>query len=190
MNIYALILTYKYSILFPLAIFEGPIITIIAGFLVTLGILNPYFVYLLIVLSDVVGDSIIYSVGYAGGAWVLRAKKFFRIADEKLTKAKVFFDTHHHKTLIFSKVFHGIGIAGLLSAGILRIKYGRYVLVCAGVSVIQSAILLILGIMFGHLYVQIEKYLNFFAASISVIVAFAILVLVLYKTRQLSVLGK
>jgi len=35
-----LLLTYKYLILFPMALIEGPIITIIAGFIASLGYLN------------------------------------------------------------------------------------------------------------------------------------------------------
>jgi membrane protein DedA with SNARE-associated domain len=47
---------YKYFVLFPVTIFEGPIITVIAGYLSSLGFLNFYVAYGVIVLGDTVGD--------------------------------------------------------------------------------------------------------------------------------------
>lgn len=61
-----LLLTYKYIILIPLSIIEGPIVTVICGFLVTLKFFNPFLVYVVMVLGDIVGDGLIYYMGYSG----------------------------------------------------------------------------------------------------------------------------
>ena len=58
-----LLLTYRYVILVPLAIIEGPIVTIICGFLVTLKVFNPLLVYVVMVLGDIVGDGWPYYMG-------------------------------------------------------------------------------------------------------------------------------
>ncbi len=144
----ALLGEYGYLLLFPLAIVEGPIITVLAGFLVTLGVLNPFIVYAIVVAGDMVGDSWLYGVGRVGGKWLDRVSRFFRVTPEKLEQAKGFFDTHHHRTLILSKLVHGIGAAGLIAAGMLRIPYRRYVFVCVLISLAQSCIFLLIGILF------------------------------------------
>jgi len=53
---FSLLLTYKYLILIPLAVVEGPIITVIAGFLITLGYMNIFLVYLIVIAGDLAGD--------------------------------------------------------------------------------------------------------------------------------------
>ena len=50
-----LLLTYKYLILFPIAVFEGPFAAIIVGFLSSSHIFNIFIVYLVVVLGDMVG---------------------------------------------------------------------------------------------------------------------------------------
>src|SRR5437868_1667204 len=57
---------YKYIILFPLAIIEGPILAIIAGFLCMRGILNIGIVLPVIVMSDMVSDSACFFLGRKG----------------------------------------------------------------------------------------------------------------------------
>jgi membrane protein DedA with SNARE-associated domain len=58
------LLYYKYFVLFPIMVVEGPIITIIAGFLVSLGHLNGLAAYAVLVAGDVTGDSIYSSFSF------------------------------------------------------------------------------------------------------------------------------
>ena len=62
-EIFKLLFTYSYLILFPLVVVEGPIVTIIAGFLVSLGFMDFIPTYLTIVSGDLVGDFVYYSAG-------------------------------------------------------------------------------------------------------------------------------
>ena len=59
------LLVYKYFILFPVMVIEGPIITIIAGFLSSLELLNPFLVYVVVVIADLTGSSFARSRPYA-----------------------------------------------------------------------------------------------------------------------------
>src|ERR1035437_9192599 len=166
-----LLLTYKYFILVPLAIIEGPIITVICGFLVTLGVFNPFVVYIVMVVGDIVGDGLIYYIGYSGKKF----SHFFKISEEKLEKSKIFFEENHKKAIVTSELVHGIGFTGLIAAGASRVPYMRYFRTCALISVVQSFVMLILGIFFGHAYVLIGKYLNYYAAGVSVVALVIIL---------------
>src|ERR1035437_1989467 len=173
----SLLLTYKYIILIPLAIIEGPIVSVIAGFLVTLGVFNPLLVYVVMVLGDIIGDGIIYYMGYSGKRFL----KYFRVTEEKLEKAKQYFHENHKKPIFMSKLVHGIGFTGLIAAGASHVPYKRYFLTCTFISVVQSAVMLTVGILFGHAYVQIGKYLDYYAAGVSVIVLIVLLIIFIRK---------
>lgn len=182
-TVIALLLKYRYFLLFPLAIIEGPILIIIGGFLASLNIMNPFFVYAIVVAGDIVGDTFLYSLGRWGSELLRKWGPKIGATNERLIKTKEFFDIHHGKAVSLSKLFHGVGFTGLIVAGILKLPYGRYFRTCLWITFVQSAVLLLVGILFGHAYVQIGGYLNFYAAGISVIVASFILVFALYKFK-------
>lgn len=175
-----LLLTYKYLILIPISIIEGPIISVICGFLVTLGIFNFFLVYVIMVIGDILGDAGIYYIGYKGK----KLLRIFRVNEEKLEKAKSYFDDNHKKAIFASKLAHGIGFTGLIAAGAAHISYKRYFKTCALISLVQSFIMLMLGVLFGHAYVQIGKYLDYYAAIVSVLVLIAILIFIVRKYKM------
>jgi membrane-associated protein len=179
MPIIQLLLTYKYLILIPLSIIEGPIVAVICGFLVTLKILNPLLVYVILVIGDIVGDGGIYYLGYSGKRFL----KYFRVTDEKLEKAKTYFQENHKKAIMMSKLLHGIGFVGLVAAGASHAPYGRYFKTCALISVVQSFIMLMIGILFGHAYVVIGKYLDYYAAGTSIVVLIVLLIFFIKKYK-------
>jgi membrane protein DedA with SNARE-associated domain len=174
-----LLLTYKYIILAPLAIIEGPIVAVVCGFLVTLKIFNPFLVYVVLVIGDIVGDGGIYYIGYSGKRFL----KYFKITEEKLEKAKMYFHENHKKAIFMSKLAHGIGFTGLIAAGASHVPYKRYFKTCMLISIVQSAVMILIGVLFGHAYVQIGKYLNYYAAGVSVIVLVIILFVFIRKYK-------
>ncbi len=174
-----LLLTYKYIILIPLSIIEGPIVTVVCGFLVTLKVFNPLWVYIIMVVGDIVGDGIIFYIGYSGKRFL----KYFKVSDTKLEKAKTYFHENHKKAIIMSKLVHGIGFTGLLAAGASHVPYKRYFKTCALISTVQSFVMLIVGIFFGHAYVLIGKYLNYYAAFVSVAVLLILLFIFIKKYK-------
>ncbi|MDO8676837.1 MAG: VTT domain-containing protein [Candidatus Azambacteria bacterium] len=171
-----LLTKYGYFILFPISIIEGPIVTIIAGFLVSLGLMNVFIVYAVVMAGDVIGDSVFYVIGLGGGSFISR---YFKKNTEKIEKVKKYFEIHQYKAIAMSKLFHGIGIMGLLAAGSLRVSYKRYITICFLTTTAQSLVLLTVGILFGHAYVQLNKYLNYFSTTTIIaglIIAFIIII--------------
>ena len=176
-----LLLTYKYWIIIPLSVIEGPIVTVVAGFLATLGVFNPFVVYLVMITGDVVGDGIAYSFGYFGKRFL----RYFKITDEKLEKAKIYFQENHKKAILASKVVYGLGTTGLITAGVLRVPYKRFFKTCILISAVQSLVLLAIGILFGNAYVVIGKYLDYYAAGGSVI-ALTVLLFVFIRKYKIA----
>ena len=75
----ALILAYKYLILFPLALVEGPVIAIVAGFLIRLGYLDLSAAYLIMCAGDFFPDTAYYYIGKLAHSkqWIDRLGKRF-----------------------------------------------------------------------------------------------------------------
>ena len=181
MPLIQLLLTYKYVILIPLAIIEGPIVSVIAGFLTTQGIFNLLLVFLVMVAGDIIGDGIFYFIGYKGEKFF----HYFKINEEKIEKAKIYFQENHKKAIALSKVMWGIGTAGLIAAGALHVSYKRYFKTCALYSLGQSFIMIALGIFFGQAYIIIGKYFNYYTAWISILgIAFLLFFVFIRKYKQ------
>ncbi len=184
-TIFFLLLKYKYLLLFPLAIVEGPILAVIAGFFCTEGYLNLFIVYPIIVLADVVGDTIVYTFGRWG---IPNFLKIFLtrlgLKRENIKKARFYFDANPKRTISLSKVTLGIGIAGIYLAGNARIPYVRFIRICVVTSALQYVVYLGIGILFGSAYKQINHYLNFFAAFSIVAFLAVILFYVIITIRK------
>ena len=181
-HIVYLLSLYKYLILFPLAIVEGPIIAVIAGFLCTSGLLNPFIVYPVIVLGDIIGDSICYSLGRWGVPGFLR-KIGYRIGlnPKGMDRARFLFDSNPITSISLSKIILGVGVTGIYMAGNARIPYHKFLRICLVTSMIQYIFYLGIGLLFGHAYIQISHYLNYFA-SICIITGLAVILFLFIKS--------
>lgn len=183
-SILVLFLEYKYVILFPLVVFEGPFATIISGFLISIHIFNIYIAYSIIILGDLVGDSMFYSIGRWGGPYLLKYGVRFKITQEKLDKAKKYFTDHHHTAIITSKLAHGIGVTGLMAAGALRISFYKYIKTCFYIALAQSAVLLAIGFFSGYAYSRVFAYLDNYAKIISGLVLCIIGLFLFFKLSK------
>jgi membrane-associated protein len=175
-NLFLLLFKYKYLILFPLAIVEGPILAVIAGFLCMGGYLNIFIVYPIIVAGDMVGDTVSYLFGRLGvPVFLKRIIKNLGLRPENMERVRTYFDSNPRRTISLSKITLGIGFAGIYMAGNARIPYSRFILICLITSALQYVVYLGIGLLFGSAYKQISHYLNYFAAS--TIVAFLAIIL-------------
>ena len=62
-----LLIHYRYWLLIPLSLIEGPVMVFVAGALSSLGYFNPYLAFVIFFLRDVILDSIFYVIGHSGG---------------------------------------------------------------------------------------------------------------------------
>jgi len=143
---------------------EGPIVTILAGFLASLGYVNLFLVYLIIVAGDVTGDCIWYAAGRWGrrgfsGRW----GKYTGITPERLLRIERHFEKHAGKTLLLGKLTHAVGSLVLVGAGVARVKPRRFILFNLMATVPKSLALLLFGYYFGKAYGQAGNVLNYLA---------------------------
>jgi len=170
--------TYKYFFLFPVTVIEGPIITVIAGFLISLGILNPFVAYIVVVVGDVVGDIIYYAIGYYGREkFIKRWGRFIGVTVERAESLEQHFEKHSGKTLFVGKLSHAVGAVVILAAGMAKMPFWKFVWYTTLPSLPKSLVLLFIGFYFGQAYVTINSYLNY---TTVIMTAAAILFIVIY----------
>ncbi len=174
--------TYKYLILFPIAIVEGPIVIVIASFLASLGLLNIFLVYIIGVAGDVIGDLVWYWVGRVSRySLILRYGHYVGITEEKLRYAKQHFKNHLGKTIFFGKVVDVLNVAILITAGATRTDVQKYLAVITIAALVKVAFFASIGYYFGQSYVIIGRALNNIYLALAVILAVALGVFIIYK---------
>lgn len=174
MGIIGLILQYKYVVLIALGIPEGPILSIIAGFLWRAGYLSFLPMYLALMSADLLGDVIWYGVGrYWGSRFIARFGHLFSITRQKMETVERLFHRHKDWLLLISKMTGGLGFAvvTLMTAGLVKIPFRRYMLLNILGQFAWSGVLIGMGYSFGHLYAAIDTVIwRAFVGAVSIII--------------------
>ena len=171
------LLHYKYLALFPLTVVEGPIITVITGFFASLGYINFFIAYVIIVAGDLTGDAFHYYIGRIGGIrFIDKWGKFFGTGKNHIEAIEKQFAKRGSKLLFIGKMSHGVGGAFLIAAGIIKMPFGQYMFSNMLATLIKSILLLIIGFYFGHAYKLINSILEKIAlATIGISILAAII---------------
>jgi membrane-associated protein len=171
---------YKYMILFPLAIIEGPILAVIAGFLCLRGILNIWIVLPVIVLADMVSDSACFFIGRKGvPARLKNIIYWLGFNRERILRAKNFIEGHPKSFIPMAKITLGIGVLGIYLTGNSGVPYRRFIFICLITSICQYVIYLAIGFLFGTAYARINQYLDYTASTIIILFLACILFFVI-----------
>jgi len=158
----AWLLHYRYVVLFPLAVIEGPIITVVAGFLSSLGQMNFFLAFVLIVVADLVGDSGFYAFGYFGRKkFIERWGRYVGLRLPQIERIEKHFDSHTGKTLIIGKLSHIVGAPILFAAGLAQIPFADFLWFNFLATLPKSLIFLLIGFYFGRAFVEINRVINY-----------------------------
>lgn len=184
-QIVALITTWKYFFVFIGAVIEGPIVTVISGFLSAQGLMNPVFVYLVVITGDLTSDSLYYFLGRWGknGA-INKWGKYIGLSMDKISSLEKHFAKHGGKTVVFGKLAHGIGVVALAAAGASKMPYGKFLLFSFLGVMFQSLLFVLIGYYFGHAYTRIGQYFDYYAIFALIVVI--ILIVVYFLIRKYS----
>lgn len=175
---------YRYFALFPLAVAEGPIITVIAGFFVSTGHLNLWLAYIVIVAGDLAGDALHYAFGRFGGRkFIDKWGRYIGINRNELETVEEQFVKRGDKLLFTGKMMQGIGGIFLIAAGIIKMPFGKFIFSNMLATLVKSFLLLLLGYYFGHALSTINTYLER-AALISIGAAIAAFLIYFFYFRK------
>lgn len=154
-----LLLTYRYWIVFPLAIIEGPILAMLCGFLVHLRLFDFWPLFAVFYAADLVGDIGWYWIGRRyGHGFIARYGRYISITEEHVATVTKVFHRYHNPILLVSKVTMGLGFPGavLFTAGLSKIPFGRYMALNMIGQVVWTGFLMGIGYYLGHFYEQIS----------------------------------
>jgi len=166
LNVIEWLLSYRYAIIFPLMVVEGPITTLAAGFLSSLGYLKLIPVYLIVVAGDLGGDTIYYAIGRWGRRPLEKWGKYIKLTKERIQKLESLFEQHGGKTLIAGKLSHAVGSVVLITAGIAKIPYRKFIWFNLLATLPKSLVLVLIGYYFGNAYVKYRSYVDVLGALI------------------------
>jgi membrane protein DedA with SNARE-associated domain len=183
--IISLILTYKYLIIFPLAVIEGPFLSIALGYLVHAQYVNAYLTFLVLLAADILPDIFYYHLGKTGGRKVLEGKFFSKskYTAENIKILEYLWHKHTRKTMFLGKLAYGIATMIIISAGIARLPLRTFVITSLPVGIFQIGILMLVGYHLGSSYVVAEKYIKYPGIAVAILVACVLVGYILLRKR-------
>jgi membrane protein DedA with SNARE-associated domain len=146
-----LIIEYRYWIMVPLALIEGPIVAFVVGTLAALGYFNIYGLAIFFFARDMGMDACYYCLGYFGGrtAFAQRLLHRIRVTQEHLEGVRLLWEHHPMSTMFIGKLSYGIGSTFVAVAGIVKMRVTTFFKYGALVAITQYWSLLALGYFFG-----------------------------------------
>lgn len=176
---------WGYPLMFLMMTLEGPIVTIIAAFLASMGYFNIFLVFALSVTGDVVGDIILYFIGYFGGARILaKAEKFLKISAAVVEKLKTKFHQNSGRIIFYVKSTTGLSYITFILAGTLKMKLSKFVKSSILGGLVWSSFLVVMGYFFGYAAERISQYIKYAGVIIFAGAVVFFIGLSLYKKRQ------
>jgi membrane protein DedA with SNARE-associated domain len=146
-----LLIEYRYWILIPLSIIEGPIAAFAAGSLASLGYFNIVVLAIFFFARDMIMDGIYYAIGHYGGktAWVQRVLHRVGVREGHLDEVRRVWEAHPARTMFLGKLSYGLAQAFIIAAGTVRMSLTTFFRWGAVVAIAQYGILLALGYYLG-----------------------------------------
>lgn len=148
----ALILEYRYWILVPLSMAEGPIVAFIAGTLAAAGYFDIYILVPFFFVRDMVMDAGYYALGHYGGRTRLAQKllKKIGVTPDHLESVRVLWEKRAGTTMFIGKTSYGISTSFIVVAGMVGMPLAKFFGWGAVVALCTYIVLLFLGYFFGN----------------------------------------
>lgn len=163
-------ITYKYLAIFPIAVLEGPIITVVSGFLVSRGHLELFPALLVVFMGDVVSDSAFYLIG-KWGRMAVPYLKFLHISDKKIQELENRFESSPWKTMILGKVWYGLGAVFMIASGASRMSWKKFLEYVLSLDFLRSFVLLSVGYYFGKVALHFGSlYFKYYTTAVIILV--------------------
>lgn len=149
-----------YGLIIVLACAEGPILSMLFGVLIRLHLFPLLPVYAALMVGDLIGDIVWYYIGFHfGHRFIRRFGHRFGITEANIERMTKFFHAYKLPILFISKITNGLGLAlvTLMTAGMVKIPFWKYMAVNLIGQFIWSGFLLAVGYYFSHAYIEINN---------------------------------
>lgn len=154
-----LLKTHGLSLLAPLSVIEGPIVTVLAGWLSSVIGAQIWQIALVVIVGDLLGDVIFYAAGRAGPhalqRLLPRSLQSGR-ASSRINEMTAHFDRRGGRTLLLGKVTHSLGALVLVAAGAARMNIWVFLGWNLIATVPKSLLLIWVGLWLGDMSAQVS----------------------------------
>ena len=173
---------HGYWLMLPLMIIEGPVVTIIAATLAALGAFNVYIVLIFSIIGDMLGDIILYSLGYRYGiGFVRHVGRHIGITENLVERMEKYFVKHGGKTIFAVKSTTGLCWATFTAAGIVKMDFKKFVKYSFLGGIVWSGFLVAMGYFYGYLWREISKNIKWIGWAVSAVAIITYAAIALYK---------
>lgn len=167
----------------PMAVIEGPIVTVIAAYLAKLGYMTLLGVYLVCVMGDLIGDGLYYWIGRAGPAilperWLAR----MGMTEARQLALEGHFAKSGPRTLLIGKWTHSAGLPVMLASGAARMPFGKYMWWNFLGTIPKTAVFTAIGWFVGSAYSAIDTWI--WRASLGAVIVVAIAAFLIWQRRR------
>jgi membrane protein DedA with SNARE-associated domain len=156
----ALIRTHGLAILMPIAVVEGPIVSVVAGYLSSLSLMSLRAVVPALVIADLIGDAGLYALGrYGRRAIPRRGWERVGLSRARIAQMVRGFRSNGARFLVAGKLTHGAGFAILTAAGVVRMPFGQFLLINLAATLPKTCALVALGWGFGAAWERLDGWI-------------------------------
>jgi membrane protein DedA with SNARE-associated domain len=176
---FGLLLAYKYWLFLPIAILiGGPVLALLAGALTSLGYLEPTPTYIMLLVCDLVPDTAYYFIGHSMNRKTFAEKygKKIGLHHGRLDFIEKLWKEHTFKSMIISKWSYGLSGPLLMSAGLVKMSFRKYLIYTFTITMAQYVLLYWLGYTYGASYKMMAGYVHYFELLIILMLAITMIV--------------
>jgi membrane-associated protein len=179
---------HGYAILLLIMILEGPIVTYVAAFAASLGVFDIYYVFILSLLGNLLGDLVAFSVGRIGNKVVIEKYLSHWLKVEKKDRIRNYLKNNPGKAIAVIKLTPPLPVPGLILAGASDVSLRTFLIYSSIVSVSYSLSVTLLGFYSGVAFGTISKYVKYieFTVGGAVLLIIGIYFLIKYLSREIS----
>jgi membrane protein DedA with SNARE-associated domain len=161
-SVVSILLKYRYWIIVPLSVLEGPMVAVAAGALSSLGYFNPYIACALFVAKDVTVDGVYYYLGRVAGDHPFYARLLARlhVTASDIERVRGLWNARGWRTMFVAKLALGLSPLFLAVAGIVGVPVGRFFRLAVSVALLQYVVLFLLGYYFGDATATVSRALR------------------------------
>lgn len=156
--------SYKYLLIIFFALVEGRVIAMFAGFLISIKELAFWPTYLLLLIGNLIPDSIYYFIGRFGSNWRI-VKKY----KNKISQLEKFWTKDPGKIVIFGKLTMVFIVPVLIFVGLTKFPYKKFLIYSIVTDIFFVGLLIAIGYFSGSFYQTYSKYLYIFAIVMVII---------------------
>lgn len=167
--------------MFPIVVLEGPIVTIIAGFLASKNYMDFWISYFISIIANIFADTIYYYIGkYSKNKFTRKLARKIGINESKSIRIQENIKKNVGKTLIIGKLAYVVTIPIIVACGTIKVPILKFIFYSTIGTSLISFIMILIGFYLGNALNEINSILNF----ISAIIILTIFIFIMHIARK------